>query len=341
MTATLSTRWAGEIDQLAARAVGGIASNLIVNRYHRTGREPAGNSARTSHVRNLSFSLRSLLALALRLVRIRQATCKPRSISLPTNICGYVALAAWLRMGTEGTRKQGWFVPDLWMQSSSGRGGRLQTCLFPSLNQFETFPPHHSFCDALRHPSPVGHVPRNLVPVDGAPPTDGVVVEVFDRLRRLAVFQRERILVPDKLVGLRKAYGWRLSLRPRYFLPFQHLRQRKYESVLELFAVVGPSACVALRGEDMPSKVACALHAGHLTSHCSAPLEPRSPRQPQLTHRLVPTAGNPRVQTRTEFRARLSVASKSRHTCLPVPSRCCLFTSPVVQVVCHKPMHCC
>lgn len=63
----------------------------------------AGNWARTPHVRNLSFSLPSLLALAVAVVRISQATTRPRLISLPTNYCGFIACAVWLRMGTEGT----------------------------------------------------------------------------------------------------------------------------------------------------------------------------------------------------------------------------------------------
>lgn len=70
----------------------------------------AGNCPRTRRDRNLSFSLPSLLALALAAVRISQATTKPRLISLPTNHCGFIARAgaastqaAWLRMGTEGT----------------------------------------------------------------------------------------------------------------------------------------------------------------------------------------------------------------------------------------------
>lgn len=65
----------------------------------------AGNCARTSRVRNLSFSSSSLLALASAVVRIRQATTEPRLISLPTNFCGFIAWAVWLRMGTEGTVK--------------------------------------------------------------------------------------------------------------------------------------------------------------------------------------------------------------------------------------------
>lgn len=266
-----------------------VAAAVAVNHRGQTGRETAGNSPRTLRVRNLSFSLRSLLALALRLVRIRQATTEPRSISLPTNICGYVALAAWLRMGTEGTRKLVRLATsNRWRIGS--RGSWIQAGLFPSLNQFETLPTHHSFCGAVRQPSPAGHVPRNLVPMDGEPPANGVVVEAIDRPWWLAVFRRERILVPEKLVGLRKTYGWRLSLRERNFLPFQHLRQRKYKSVLELFAV-GRSACVALRGEDMPSKVACASRRGPTTSQCVAELEPRTP---------LPTTHSPLFANRWE-----------------------------------------
>jgi hypothetical protein len=44
----------------------------------------AGNCAQARHVRNLPFSIPSLLAVAFTAVRIRQVTTKPRLISLPT-----------------------------------------------------------------------------------------------------------------------------------------------------------------------------------------------------------------------------------------------------------------
>jgi len=74
-------------------------------------RKNARNPWRKSRVTNLSFSCSSLLALTVCLVRIKQATARPRLISLPTHYCGIIARlvtalvqATWLRMGTEGTR---------------------------------------------------------------------------------------------------------------------------------------------------------------------------------------------------------------------------------------------
>jgi len=271
-----------------------VAGTHVVNRRVRTEREIARNSTRTSCVENLSFSLRSLLALALRLVRIRQATLKPRLISLPTNNCGFIAPAAWLRMGTEGTRKQVEFVEAGWLFATS-MNRQTKACLFPSLNQLKTQPTHPSFCGALRPPVATEFIRESFASMKLvlviAHPAIGVVVENFDRQgRRLAVsrrgpvFQRHRVqtqqcLVPDKLVGLRKTYGWRLSRRTRNFLPFQSGRQPKYKSVLELFAVVGRNACVALCGEDMPFVVAEGFR-----------LDRSLPRR-QLDHRLALPAG--------------------------------------------------
>jgi len=68
----------------------------------------ARNPRRFARVTNLSFSCSSLLALTVCLVRIRQATAKPRLRSLPTQYCGFIdrLVTAWQRMGTEGTRGQ-------------------------------------------------------------------------------------------------------------------------------------------------------------------------------------------------------------------------------------------
>ncbi|QDU26895.1 hypothetical protein ETAA8_19790 [Anatilimnocola aggregata] len=258
-----------------------VSRAAAVNQAGTNERETARNSGRTSLVRNLSFSLRSLLALALRLVRISQAMSKPRLTSLPTNICGFIALAAWLRMGTEGTRKQVWFAGSARWQLT-GRVSRINACLFPSLNQLKIPPTHHSICGALRHPSTAEHVSGNFVPRGGVLTVGGPVVErpvELDQLwRPLAVSKREQSLVPDKLVGLRKTYGWRLSRRARNFLPFQYVRQPKYKSVLELFAVVGRNAWVGPCGEDQLATVASKVRL----DRCSP--------QPQLDQRLVPQA---------------------------------------------------
>jgi hypothetical protein len=113
-------------------------------------RKNARNLRRFARVTNLSFSCSSLLALTVCLVRIRQATARPRLISLPTQFCGIIdwlvsanRQAPWLRMGTEGTRRQ--------VQRFSEQEAKRQTnvclfalslvsraaaCLIPSLNLF-------------------------------------------------------------------------------------------------------------------------------------------------------------------------------------------------------------
>jgi hypothetical protein len=119
--------------------------------------ENARNQRRFACVTNLSFSCLSLLALTVCLVRIRQATARPRLISLPTQFCGIIdgwllrvrrlvpakAHAPWLRMGTEGTRGQARRLGkqranrqmNVWPFALSLLS-RVETCPIPSLNLF-------------------------------------------------------------------------------------------------------------------------------------------------------------------------------------------------------------
>jgi hypothetical protein len=241
---------------------------LMLSRSIRNFLEPrrknARNPRRFARVTNLSFSCSSLLALTVCLVRIRQATAKPRLTSLPTQYCGVIdwlvaastrfvtasTQAPWQRMGTEGTRGQARRLQKrsnalTFRLSLCQSGGRLPDSITQPVRSSSIPPPDAQAQLISRHTA--------VRPCDES--TSCVVsipASTLPSRSRLPCFELESLLVSDNLVGLRKTYGWQFNRRSRKILPFQHLRQPSEDSVLELFAVVGRSAVVAPRLEHAP-----------------------------------------------------------------------------------------
>jgi hypothetical protein len=126
--------------------------SLSIRNFLGTSPKNARNPQRFARVTNLSFSCSSLLAPTVCLVRIRQATARPRLISLPTQFCGIIVWlvtattqAPWLRMGTEGTRGQARSFGEMKTNVCSFALSLLNgsaACLIPSLNLFAA-PTHH------------------------------------------------------------------------------------------------------------------------------------------------------------------------------------------------------